>query len=349
MPHRLSIALLLCCVLLPGQPARSTFNRRPDLPTLKGKVLDLTNNHGRDNRLWSTALNQRRDLYIYLPPCYDPNKRYPVLLWLHQLAEDEQAFLGDPLTTLDKAIADGILPPMIIAAPDGSISGAPRLLRNGSFFINTPRAGNFEDFLIGDVWAYLHAHFPLRPEARAHVLAGASMGGFAAFNKVLKYPDTFGIALGIYPPLHARYADCRGRALANFDPACQGIRTDLSNPRTLIGRFFHFLKVRQPDILEPLDDPRDPDTVARVSAENPYELLNPCKHAGGKVALYAGYGEKDEFNIDAHVEAFAYKAKGLNIPLTTERLAGGQHLPGTARKLMPGAIRWLGQQLAGLP
>src|SRR5262245_161381 len=39
---------------------------------IKGRVIDHTGNHGRDHRIWSRSLHQWRDLYIYLPPGYNP-------------------------------------------------------------------------------------------------------------------------------------------------------------------------------------------------------------------------------------------------------------------------------------
>ena len=44
---------------------------------MRGRILDFTANHGEDHRMWSPAMGQKRDLYIYLPPCYDPNLCYP--------------------------------------------------------------------------------------------------------------------------------------------------------------------------------------------------------------------------------------------------------------------------------
>src|SRR5580704_9367501 len=38
---------------------------------LNGKVLDFTHNHGGDYRIWSWALCEKRDLYVYLPPCFN--------------------------------------------------------------------------------------------------------------------------------------------------------------------------------------------------------------------------------------------------------------------------------------
>ncbi len=50
---------------------------------IHGRIVDFTHNHGADRRIWSPALQQKRDLYVYLPPGFDPCRQYPLLLWLH--------------------------------------------------------------------------------------------------------------------------------------------------------------------------------------------------------------------------------------------------------------------------
>src|SRR2546422_799743 len=60
---------------------------------LYGKVIDHTANHGKDRRIYSPALGQRRDVYVYVPPGYDPDERYPVIFLLHGFGQDEQVFL----------------------------------------------------------------------------------------------------------------------------------------------------------------------------------------------------------------------------------------------------------------
>src|SRR5207245_7915585 len=57
---------------------------------IHGQVLDFTHNHGADRRIYSAALDDRRDLYVYLPPGYDPCRRYPVMIALHGIVQDEQ-------------------------------------------------------------------------------------------------------------------------------------------------------------------------------------------------------------------------------------------------------------------
>src|SRR5262249_13575854 len=91
------IAWLGVALLLAGlSPARVGAGWRKDTNELDilnrglhGKVIDHTANQGVDRRIWSRSLYQRRDLYVYLPPNYDPNIRYPFMLWLHGFAEDE--------------------------------------------------------------------------------------------------------------------------------------------------------------------------------------------------------------------------------------------------------------------
>src|SRR5207249_1212566 len=116
---------------------------------IQGQVLDFTHNHGADRRIYSPALDARRDLYGYLPPGFDPARQYPLMLVLHGIAQDEQFFLK-VFEDLDCAICCGQLPPMIIAAPDGSLHGSPSLLQPGSFYLNT-RAGRFADYITQDV------------------------------------------------------------------------------------------------------------------------------------------------------------------------------------------------------
>src|SRR5262249_36235232 len=104
---------------------------------LHGRVVGYKHNHGADHPNWSPALNQHRDLYVYLPPGYSPCRSYPLLIWLHGFVEDEHAFLKDVVEHFDRAIARGQLPPLIIAAPDGSILGRPSFHNSASFYLNS--------------------------------------------------------------------------------------------------------------------------------------------------------------------------------------------------------------------
>jgi S-formylglutathione hydrolase FrmB len=313
---------------------------------LHGRLIDYTRNHGRDRRIWSPALGQWRDLYVYLPPGFDPAKRYPLALLLHGFAQDETVLINSVVQPLDAAIARGALPPLIVAAPDASQRGLDCLLSAGTFFLNS-RLGAFEDYLMVDVWDFLVRTYPVRPEREAHVLLGVSMGGGAAFNHALKRLDRFGVAVGVFPPLNLRWMDCRGRYRGNFDPLCWGWRTDFSRGRReVVGRFYGVFRIRFFQVYEPLFGRDNPDALALVIRENPIEMLDLYDVRPGQLEMYVAYGGRDEFNLDAQVESFLYRARQRGLGVGVGYDPRGHHDRATALRLLPGIVEWLRPRLA---
>ena len=308
-----------------------------------GKVVDYTNHHGGDRRIWSQALCKPRSLYVYLPPCYDCTQAYPLMIWLHGLNQDHRDFFDDLAEKFDTAMANGCLPPMIIAIPDGSINQSNGFLHRGSFFLNSD-AGRFEDWVMQDVWEFVNAHYLIRPEPDAHILAGESMGGFAAYNLGIKYRPRFKIVVGIYPPLNMRWVDCHGRYRANFDPCCWGWREQL-RWHEVLGRFFVIYPVRMKQLIRPLYD-RDKDVLAIISRENPIEMIDSYGLKEGELSMFAGYGSHDQFNLDAQVESFVALAKQRGLTIAVDRIQHGRHDSRTAIKILPDLFHWLSPQVA---
>ena len=121
-----------------------------------------------------------------MPPNYDPNRKYPLGIFLHGAAQDELFFLQAHVRLFDQAIYEGRMPPMILAAPDGSIHGQASFVIPATFWADS-KAGAFERYVMCDVWNYLHENFPIRPEREAHSITGVSMGGGAAVGLAIKY------------------------------------------------------------------------------------------------------------------------------------------------------------------
>jgi hypothetical protein len=311
---------------------------------LCGKVIDYTRNHGADRRIWSPSLCQRRDLYVYVPPGFDPCRQYPVMLWLHGFTEDEHTFLVHVAPELDRVIASGKLPPLIVAAPDGSLTGRGSYFSAGSFFVNS-KAGKFEDFVIRDVWTFVNENYPIRPEREAHVLGGVSMGGFSAYNLGIKYQDMFKTIIGIFPPVNLRWVDCHCNYMGNFSPCCWGWRTQLDRGSEVLGRFYGVITVRVRRVIDPLFG-RGPAAVAAIARENPIEMLDTFGLQNGVLDMYIAYGGKDEFNIDAQVESFLFRAKERGLCIEVGYDPQGRHDIATAKRLFPGVIDWLAPRLA---
>ena len=341
-----SAICILHWVALPASahPIRRYFQLDRLNARLHGHIVDFSRNHGRDNRIWSPALQQKRDLYVYLPPGFDPCKQYPLALWLHGASQDEYAFLKDVIGPLDQAIAAGQMPPFILAAPDGSIPGIDCLLSPSSFFLNS-EAGPFEDYLMVDVWNFVLSHFPIRPERDAHAILGVSLGGAAAFNKAIKYPSCFRHVVALFPPLNLRWQDCCGQYRAPFDPNCWGWRTDFVHRRTVIARFYG-IPFRLGKILNPLYSRRNPETLPAIIRNNPIEMLDLYDVQPGQFEMYVAYAGKDQFNIAAQVESFLFVARQRGLQVGVGYDPNGKHNRATATSMVPSIIDWLGPRLA---
>jgi hypothetical protein len=119
-------------------------------------------------RYHSRILGVDREITITLPPGFDPQqpRRYPVLYFLHGHGMDpEDTAQGGALLGL--FMAQGIIPPMIIAYPDGRAVHREQ----GSFFVNHFDTSGQDPFAYAD--AFIHEVIPL-VETRYPVLSDPS-------------------------------------------------------------------------------------------------------------------------------------------------------------------------------
>lgn len=312
---------------------------------LAGKLVDHTFNHGIDRRIWSPALGQKRDLYVYLPPNYDPNLRYPVILWLHGVFEDERSFVQQKsLRDFDDAMASGRLPPTIIAIPDGSLKSRPTLFYGNPLWLNSQQ-GKFEDYVIQDVWRFVQKNYPIRPERKAHVIAGISGGGLGSFRLGIKYRSEFAVVAGTHPSLNVRWMDCHGRYFSKFDPECWGWRENVDRGSEPVARFYGVVTIRIRHLVYPIFG-KGPDTVANISRENPIEMIDHYNLREGELAMFVAYGGRDQFNVTAQVDSFRYRAQERGLTVAFGFDPNGRHDWATANRLRPGLIDWMTQQLA---
>ena len=129
-------------------------------------------------QLPSKAFKDKRDIQVYLPATFRRNRHYPLLI-----AHDGMDYLryAELKAVLDNLIHNLEIPPMIVAmtqSPD-------RLKEYGG---NDQHAA----FLAEDLLPFMDKHYPLRDEARARGILGASFGGVAALHAAWKHPNLFG-------------------------------------------------------------------------------------------------------------------------------------------------------------
>jgi enterochelin esterase-like enzyme len=175
--------------------------------------------------LFAPALERAKQILVYLPPGYDcaAAGRYPVFYfndghdlfdWNPFAQRLEPAVAADVAAReawygswrledqLDRAIAEGRLPPLIvvgIASDDGMRSRD---------LVPIPWAGSGEgrgaqygDFIAGTVVAAIDRRFRTAADRRCRGIGGASLGGVSALQIGLAHADRFGLVLAFSPVL----------------------------------------------------------------------------------------------------------------------------------------------------
>jgi enterochelin esterase-like enzyme len=133
----------------------------------------------------STGLGNRRAVSLYRPAGHETTA-LPLLLlfdrepWLERV---------DTPALLDRAIADGRLPPLALA-----LVGHPTPAHRGR---ELPCNADFSDAVVHELLPWLRAQTPLATESRHTLVAGASYGGLAAVWLGHRHPQAFGGVLSL--------------------------------------------------------------------------------------------------------------------------------------------------------
>jgi S-formylglutathione hydrolase len=136
-----------------------------------------------------------REIVVYLPPAYGtPNKRFPTVYYLPGYGDSGMIGFYLP-ANLDKLIESGKVKDMIVVVANGVSK------MGGSFYVNSPVTGNWEDFIAQDVVDYVDDHFRTLAQPESRGIAGHSMGGFGALNLAMHRPDVFGAVYSMSPGL----------------------------------------------------------------------------------------------------------------------------------------------------
>ena len=226
-----AVGLLACAAAVHAQPA-----------PLPGFVLAGEGPAG--GTVWTGRIanpfvpSDRRDTYLYLPPDYSPDERYPVLYLLH-------GFWGEPSSFVvglhfpqiaDEAIRAGDVRPFIAVMPPGGLpSGSKGERAKGEW------AGPSESFVVRTVVPWADAHLPTIASARARAIAGVSAGAFGAVDIALRRLGLFGTAEsweGYFQPFRdGPFAHASSATLAAHDPALL-VREHATSIRLQHLRFF---------------------------------------------------------------------------------------------------------------
>lgn len=144
----------------------------------------------------------QQPIAVYLPPSYDSTEtRYPVVYFLPGFSTHYKRFLDGTFSglrmnsTMDNLIDQGKIKEMIVVL----VNGLTFML--GSYYVNSPVRGNWEDYLVHDLVAHIDSTYRTIPSTESRGIAGHSMGGFGALNLAMLHPEIFSVTYGLSPGL----------------------------------------------------------------------------------------------------------------------------------------------------
>lgn len=157
----------------------------------------------------SKILTNDRDVVIYLPPGYEPNKnkRYPVL-YLHDgqnLFDGATSFIPGKEWRIDETaealIAAGKIEPLIIvgiynagkARIDEYTPTADQKYKMGG------KADLYGRMLVEELKPFIDSTYRTRKDSEHTGLGGSSLGGIVSLYLALKYEDVFGRVAAVSP------------------------------------------------------------------------------------------------------------------------------------------------------
>lgn len=131
-----------------------------------------------------------RDVFVYLPASYasSPNKRYPVIYFLHGYGVGAPIYVNNVLQlpgAADTAFASGTRE-AILVLPDAFTR------YGGSMYSNSPTIGDWETFIAEDLVSYVDSHYRTLATRESRGLSGHSMGGYGTMRVGMRHPEVFG-------------------------------------------------------------------------------------------------------------------------------------------------------------
>ncbi|MEZ5365754.1 MAG: alpha/beta fold hydrolase [Bryobacterales bacterium] len=291
--YALAPLVALLAVSLPAQP--------------KGKV-DRVEVRGRSLEGNLSGDSPVRRVSVYLPPSYasSPDRRYPVLYFLHGFTDSESTWMGweehwiSLPAVIDRTLAAGGSKEMIVVMPDAHT----RFF--GSMYSSSVTVGDWETYVAQELVAYVDSHYRTLPQRSSRGLAGHSMGGYGTVRIGMRNPKVFSSIYALSPCCMAPQTD--PDQLVERAKGADAIQSDADLAKASFGMkaLFASAAAWSPNPLNPpfyldLPSPDRPEVAALWSANAPLALVPQTIPNLRKLKAIAFDAGKDDRGIAATV------------------------------------------------
>ena len=166
--------------------------------------------HGEVREHWYRARStgEWRRAFVYTPPGYerDMQRRYPVLLLLHGMGEDETGWTrqGRAQLILDNLMGAGRAQPMIVVMDRGQahLVGSPFKLSADTRLREIDKAfGELEAVVINDLIPAIDGAYRTIPDREHRAMAGLSMGGMQTLYIAPRHLEKFAWIAALSSPI----------------------------------------------------------------------------------------------------------------------------------------------------
>ena len=172
---------------LVAAPAAAQNITAPPPPIPEGITVEEIKVHGASLEGNLEGNEVDRQVMVVLPPSYrtNPDKRYPVVYYLHGFAIDGKNFYN--YMRVPEAVAHNA------AAGREFIVVVPSTLTKmgGSMYSSSVTTGDFRKFIAKDLVGYIDSHYRTIANRGGRGLVGHSMGGYGTWVIGMDYPEVF--------------------------------------------------------------------------------------------------------------------------------------------------------------